>query len=170
MPCRNRNLSFKIKSYKLNMVVKAVLLYGTATWRHTKLLLSELHFLIKCVCRLPLYRQTQLNHWPKLITSGSLWRQTKWKMRRSQNVINSIKRQALAWNIFHHAAQSSPEICTPSLFVVPKGNGNELNQIAGVEPWRVYRSPSWWKKKGNLLCPHVCSCPAAHEDTQKERG
>ena len=104
-------LSTNTKIRIFNTNVKSVLLYGSETWKTTKLLQSKLQvFVNKCL------RYILKVWWPNKITNEELWRKTN-----QEDITSTIRRRK--WNWISHTLQkdSAPNVTRQALDYNPQG-------------------------------------------------
>ena len=92
---RNNQISTRTKLHIFRSNVKAVLLYGSETWKVTKITTSKLQVCVnRCLRRI-------LNiHWPEVISNEELW-------RRAEEISTQIKRRK--WNWIGHTLRKGQD-------------------------------------------------------------
>jgi hypothetical protein len=107
---KSRTLQRKTKIRIFNSHIKSVLLYGSETWRTTKMLLNRVQvFVNTCLRRI-------LNiHWPEKISNKDLW------LRTSQEPVETaIRRRRWSW-LGHTLRKPSQSIVRQALKWTPQG-------------------------------------------------
>ena len=148
-------LQTKLRIFNTN--VKSVLLYGSETWRSTKLLTKKLQtFINKCLRKILNVR------WPEVISNEDLWERTqqcrieesikrrKWKwightLRKPEN---NITRSALEWNPQGSRRRGRPKQSWR------RSVKDELakKQITWIEAKRIASNRVRWRSMVDALC------------------
>jgi len=132
--------------------VKAVLLYGSETWKEMKTATSKLQtYVNRCLRKI-------LNiHWPEVISNEELWRRTeevemsmqikrrkwKWVGHTLRKANEAIEREALDWNPQGKRRRGRPRLTwrrTVHNETLEKGKSwNEVKKMAGNRTrWRCF--------------------------------
>ena len=143
-------LQTKVRIFDTN--VKSVLLYGSETWRSTKLLIKK--FINQCLKMILIIR------WPQVISNEELWGRThqtrieerikrrKWKwightLRKPEN---NITRSALEWNPQGFRRRGRPRQSWSVLDELAKKN------ITWLEAKRTAKNRVRWRSMVDALC------------------
>jgi hypothetical protein len=155
---RNNKISIRTKFCIFCSNVKAVLLYGSETWKVTKNITSKLQvFVNRCLRRI-------LNiYWPEVISNEELWRRAeeteisvqirrrKWNwiehtLRKGQD---TIKREVMDWNPQGQWKTGRPkQTWRRSVHKEALGEGKSWNEVK-----QLARNGIRWRRFVDALCP-----------------
>jgi len=155
---RNNKISTRPKLRIVLSNVKAVLLYGSETWKVTKIITSKLQvFVNRCLRRI-------LNiHWPEVISNEELWRRAeeieistqikiqKWNwightLRKGQD---TIEREVMDWNPQGQWKRGRPkQTWRRSVHYEALREGKSWNEVKQLARNRIR-----WRRFVDALCP-----------------
>ena len=154
----------KTKLRFFNSNVKAVLLYGSETWRTTKTVMKKVQtFINSCL------RKILRIHWPETISNKELWQRTgqlaaeeeikrrkwRWIGHTLRKTSSSITRQALTWNPQGRRKRGRPR---NSWRRDLEADSREMGYTwSGIE--RLAQDRERWRSAVDGLCPQRANRP-----------
>ena len=161
---KSPQLLTKTKLRFFNSNVKAVLLYGSETWRTTKTVMKKVQtFINSCL------RKILRIHWPETISNKELWQRTgqlaaeeeikrrkwRWIGHTLRKTSSSITRQALTWNPQGRRKRGRPR---NSWRRDLEADSREMGYTwSGIE--RLAQDRERWRSAVDGLCPQRANRP-----------